>query len=133
FDNGPDLFHVSDAHLRALEDKGKLDSLRDYQPTKLNPDLDSYPSVFEMFEINGKLKAVPFAFSPIIFVRNERIWTEAGLSSNKMLSNWDDLLDSALLCTKRDENGYIEQYGFCFTSGAHRWQVFVLQNDGQFF
>jgi multiple sugar transport system substrate-binding protein len=129
--SGPDLFHVSDMHIRALESYGKLDMLKRCKPDGLDPQEHSYPVVFDMFRIRGELRAVPFAFSPVVTVCNEKLWADSGVDATRPLENWQDLVDIALQCTKRDKDGMIEQYGFCFSTMMQRWQIFVLQNEGQ--
>src|SRR5690606_11563825 len=91
----------------------------------------SYPVVFDMFRLRGELRAVPFAFSPVVTVCNEKLWADSGVDAGRTLDNWQDLVDIALQCTKRDQDGMIAQYGFCFSTMMQRWQIFVLQNEGQ--
>lgn len=129
--SGPDVFHVSDSHIRALEQFGKLGMLKLFGREERDVLENSYLAVFDMFTIRGELRAMPFAFSPVAAVCNEKLWAESGVDPDRKLENWSDLLEIALQCTKQGQDGMVEQYGFCFSTMMLRWQLFVLQNEGQ--
>ena len=85
-DEGPDLFYLSDVHIQAFIGKQKLDHLSTYIPSHFEDANYCYSKVDELFRVDGQLRAVPFTFSPIVVVKNDRIWTESGLSSKLPLS-----------------------------------------------
>ncbi|MCC3357173.1 extracellular solute-binding protein [Bacillus sp. REN16] len=131
--HGPDLFIVSDYHFRELIETNRLDLLEPYIPMHLDAEKDSYQKVFDMFTADGNTIATPFVFSPVMICYNKRMFEEAGIENSFKMDNWDDLLTVASKCTKdMDENGLVDQYGFCFSSSSNRWPVFILQNNGQF-
>nr|WP_275695500.1 extracellular solute-binding protein [Fredinandcohnia sp. SECRCQ15] len=130
---GPDLFIVSDYHFRELIESNRLDLLEQYVPEHLNAEKDSYEKVFDMFAVDGKTMVTPFVFSPVMICYNKTMFQEANIPASFQMDNWNDLLKIAKTCTKdMDENGLVDQYGFCFSSSSNRWPVFILQNNGDF-
>ncbi|MDG0813556.1 extracellular solute-binding protein [Cohnella rhizosphaerae] len=128
---GPDLFIISDVHVREWMDLGKESALNGYVPAKLNEE-SSYPQVFELFKREDKLLGAPFLFSPVIICYNETIFRENGVSDHPTIANWENLLEIAKQCTPmQSESTIVEQYGFCFSSSYNRWPVFLLQNGGE--
>lgn len=129
--DGPDVFMVSDMQFRNLLDMGKADLLHPYISDQMNPQSDSYPKVYELFEHEGQRMITPFLFSPVVICYNESLFDKAGIRQQNPIQNWQDLLDSAKACTlDLDGDDRIDHYGFCFSSSSHRWPVFMLQNDG---
>ena len=132
-DNGPDLFVISDYHFRQLMESNSLDMLAPYLPEQIGAEKDSYKQVFDMFSYNQTLPVTPFVFSPVMICYNRRMFQEAGISENLKMENWDDLLELSIRTTKgMQDNGMINEYGFCFSSSTNRWPVFLLQNNGSF-
>ncbi|GGF98154.1 extracellular solute-binding protein [Paenibacillus aceti] len=130
-EDGPDVFMVSDSQFRQLLDMGKPHLLHPYLSDKMNPQEDSYPKLYELFEYEGKSIITPFLFSPVVVCYNQRLFEQAGIRGQDPIHNWTALIDTAKSCTKdTDEDGRIDHYGFCFSSSPHRWPVFMLQNEG---
>ncbi|WP_245954799.1 extracellular solute-binding protein [Paenibacillus flagellatus] len=128
---GPDLFFLSDAHFRHLTELGKLDLFEPYRPDSLQPERDSYRKLFDLFTYGDKQPTVPIHFSPIVICYNKDMFEQAGITGEDPVRTWDDLLEVAHKCTKgSNEEGMVEQYGFCFSSAINRWPSFLLQNDG---
>lgn len=129
--DGPDVFMVSDSQFREWLDLKKTHLLHPYISPELQPDTDSYPKIFELFELEGKPIITPFLFSPVVICYNESLFGQAGIEGEEAIHNWDTLLHAAKkLTADLDEDDRIEHYGFCFSSSPHRWPVFMLQNDG---
>mgnify|MGYP001184721601 CR=1 FL=1 len=130
---GPDLFFVSDAHIRHLEALNKLDLFAPYLPPHLQPERDSYPQLFRMFTYEGELKAVPIHFSPVVICYNAALFAAAGITEHRAIRDWDELLELAKRCTSdTNGDGMVDYYGFCLSASMNRWPVFVLQNGGAF-
>ncbi|WP_240041018.1 extracellular solute-binding protein [Paenibacillus ginsengarvi] len=130
--SGPDLFFMSDAFFRHFMETDKLNLIEPYTPSKLTPDT-SYGKLFDIFTLDGTLLAVPIHFSPIVICYNKTMFDEAGISSDDPIRTWDDLLRVARACTAApNEDGMIDQYGFCFSSSMNRWPAILLQNGGRF-
>ncbi|WP_127588543.1 extracellular solute-binding protein [Paenibacillus koleovorans] len=132
---GPDLFFVSDYHMREFLAYDKLDHLLPYDPEGIDAERDSYPVVFDMFREQGRLMAVPVHFSPVVICYNKEVLAEAGIQqvSASTIRSWDDLLAIAKQCTEEAvEHGMMERYGFCFSSSSNRWPAFIMQNGGRF-
>lgn len=130
--NGPDLFFISDAHIRHLLEEDELGLIEPYQPESFAPEL-SYGKLFDLFTIDGTLVSVPIHFSPIVICYNKDMFEAAGITGEDPIGTWDDLLEAAKKCTAEpNEDGMIDQYGFCFSSSTNRWPAFVLQNGGRF-
>ncbi|MBD2866395.1 extracellular solute-binding protein [Paenibacillus oceani] len=130
---GPDLFFISDHHFRHLMEQDKLNVMEPYQPPKLLPDEDSYSKLFELFTVDDTLMAVPIHFSPIVICYNKDRFKESGITGEDPVSTWDDLLEVAKKCTAEpNEDGMVDEYGFCFSSSMNRWPAFILQNGGAF-
>lgn len=128
---GPDVFMMSDLHFRDWVDSGRTEDLSGYLPAHLNTET-SYPQVYDIFAHEGQILAAPFIFSPVVICFNRKLFRENGLSEQTPLKDWDDLLRVAKACTRDLNNdGLIEQYGFCFSSSPNRWPVFLLQNGGE--
>ena len=133
YENGPDVFIVSDYHFRELMETNRLDVIDPFLPEHLNAEMDSYKQVFEMFTYDGSVPVTPFVFSPVMICYNRRLFEEAGIPKDFNMDNWEDLLELSRRTTKDSNNNrLIDQYGFCFSSSSNRWPVFVLQNEGQF-
>lgn len=130
-EDGPDVFMISDSHFRQLLDMGKAHLLHPYLSDKMDPQTDSYPKLYELFEFDGQPIITPFLFSPVVVCYNKRLFEQAGISGQDPIHNWTALVDTAKSCTKdTDGDGRIDHYGFCFSSSPHRWPVFMLQNEG---
>lgn len=130
---GPDVFILSDIHIRHLLEKDRLDLLQPYAPESLDIERDSYRKVFDLFTVGGQVVATPLVFSPVVICCNERLLAEAGVDEQASVDRWDDLLALAQQCTaKRDGSGLTERYGFGFSASPNRWPVFLLQNGGRF-
>ncbi|WJH35439.1 extracellular solute-binding protein [Paenibacillus sp. CC-CFT747] len=130
---GPDVFMMSDTHVRDWIDSGRTDYVSGYVPGHLSPDGTSYPPVFEIFAHGDRTLAAPFIFSPVMICYNRALFRECGLAEDTRLETWEELLHAAKQCTRDlNDDGIIEQYGFCFSSSPNRWPVFLLQNGGQF-
>jgi multiple sugar transport system substrate-binding protein len=130
-DQGPDIFIVSDIHVRELIDSGNTNLLTGYVQADLHPETDSYPQVFNLFSYQGKMLAAPFIFSPVMICYNQTHFSENDIPEENPVKTWDELLRVADACTKElNANGMIEQYGFCFSASPNRWPVFILQNGG---
>lgn len=129
--DGPDVFMVSDSQFRQLLDMQKADLLHPYISPNLQPEADSYPKIFELFEFQKKPIITPFLFSPVVICYNENLFEQAGIENQNPIQNWEDLLQTAKKCTMDlDGDERIDHYGFCFSSSPHRWPVFMLQNEG---
>lgn len=132
-DDGPDVFMVSDSQFRHMLALDKSHLLHPYISSNLQPESDSYPKIFELFEFAGQQMITPFLFSPVVICYNENLFEQAGITEHQSISNWDALLQTAKKCTVGlDDDNRIEHYGFCFSSSPHRWPVFMLQNEGSF-
>lgn len=131
--SGPDLFFIADSHFRHFLEHDKLGLLEPYTPPQLHPERDSYPKLFDLFTVGGTLLTVPIHFSPIVICYNKEMFERAGIAQEDPVRTWDELLEVAKKCTTEpNEDGIIEQYGFCFSSSMNRWPAFVLQNGGAF-
>lgn len=130
---GPDLFFISDGHFLNLIELDKLGIIEPYQPPKLQPSADSYSKLFGLFTVDGTLLSVPIHFSPVVICYNKDMFEQAGITGEDPASTWDELLETAKKCTAEpNEDGMIDQYGFCFSSSTNRWPAFILQNGGRF-
>jgi len=130
---GPDVFILSDIHIRQLVEANRLDLLQPYVPEKIDVERDSYQKVFDMFTVNGVTVATPFVFSPVVICYNEKLMKEAGVNDLPEMEDWTDLLALAEKCTQdRSGDGIYERFGFCFSASQNRWPVFLLQNGGRF-
>ncbi|UTE77427.1 extracellular solute-binding protein [Rossellomorea sp. KS-H15a] len=131
--NGPDVFIVSDYHLRELAESDRLSIIEGYLPEHLQPEKDSYDKVFEMFTYHNELHVTPFVFSPVMICYNQKMFKEAGVPEQFNMETWKDLLEIARRNTKDFAGKHlVDQYGFCFSSLTNRWPVFLLQNNGSF-
>ncbi|GIP31602.1 extracellular solute-binding protein [Paenibacillus sp. J2TS4] len=131
-EQSPDVFMLSDQHVREWIDSGKTDYVTGYVPEHLDPQETSYPQIFEIFMNGERMLAAPFIFSPVVIVYNRSIFKQNGINEEPQLKDWSDLLDFAKRCTRDiNEDGVVEQYGFCFSSSMNRWPVFLLQNGGE--
>lgn len=128
---GPDLFMVSDSQFRHLLDMNKAHLVEPYISPELQPEADSYPKIYELFQLAGESIITPFLFSPVVICYNESLFDRAGISREHTIHNWDALVQTAKkLTADLDEDERIDHYGFCFSSSSHRWPVFMLQNEG---
>jgi len=129
--DGPDVFMVSDSQFRHLLELKQAHLLHPYISPSLQPDADSYPKIFELFEYEGQQLITPFLFSPVVICYNEDLFKQAGINDQDPIQDWLALLDTAKKCTMDvDGDDRIDHYGFCFSSSPHRWPVFMLQNKG---
>lgn len=130
---GPDVFIVSDIHIRQLIENGRLDLLTPYVPDRIDIERDSYAKVFDMFTVDGVTVATPIVFSPVVICYNEKSLKKAGITEPPEINDWSDFLELAERLTHdRSGDGIYDQYGFCFSASENRWPVFLLQNDGRF-
>ncbi|GAA3408667.1 extracellular solute-binding protein [Paenibacillus hodogayensis] len=130
--SGPDVFFISDTHIRDMIENKRYDVIEPYEPAKFTPEL-SYGKLFDIFKVDGKQLSVPIHFSPIVICYNKTMFKQAGITGDDPLRTWNDLLDAAKKCTAEpNEDGMIDQYGFCFSSSTNRWPSFILQNGGRF-
>ncbi|MEF3306945.1 extracellular solute-binding protein [Paenibacillus sp. GYB003] len=129
---GPDLFFMSDSHLRQFYEIDKLGLIEPYEPSQFAPG-QSYGKLFDIFTVDGTLISVPIHFSPIVICYNKDMFEAAGIDRSDPIRTWDDLLEVAKACTAEpNEDGVIDQYGFCFSSSTNRWPAFLLQNGARF-
>ncbi|WP_438349808.1 extracellular solute-binding protein [Paenibacillus sp. FA6] len=130
-DDGPDVFMVSDSQFRHLLDIEKAHLLHPYLSSRMDPQTDSYPKLYELFEYAGQQMITPFLFSPVVICYNEGLFKQAGIQERDPIRDWQALIDTAKSCTMdMDGDDRIDHYGFCFSSSSHRWPVFMLQNEG---
>ncbi|WP_238392446.1 extracellular solute-binding protein [Paenibacillus antri] len=130
---GPDVFILSELHIRHLIEKDRLDLLMPYVPERIDVERDSYRKVFDMFAVGGEVVATPFVFSPVVICYNERLLSDGAADRLESMDDWSDLLALAERSTvKREGSDIIDRYGFCFSASPNRWPVFLLQNDGRF-
>ncbi len=130
---GPDVFILSDIHIRHLIEKDHLDILMPYMPAGIDIERDSYQKVFDMFTVQGEVVSTPIVFSPTVICYNERLIKDASAELHDSMKDWSDLLSLAERCTvQRKDNEVIDRFGFCFSASPNRWPVFMLQNDGRF-
>ncbi len=128
---GPDVFILSDIHIRHLIEKDRMDVVSPYVPDRIDIERDSYRKVFDMFTVDGEAVATPLVFSPVVICYNERLLADAG--PEQSVDDWSDLLTLAERATAEREGGdLIDRYGFCFSASPNRWPVFLLQNGGGF-
>ncbi|MFD0867611.1 extracellular solute-binding protein [Paenibacillus residui] len=126
-----DLFVVSDFHFRQFHQLNRTDLLDPYLPESLDPGRDSYPILFDMFKDGGEQKVVPLFFSPVVLAYNQRMFEEAGLDPRQAVESWDSFLETAKRCTQDlNYDGKTDRFGFCFSTSANRWPIFMLQNGG---
>lgn len=129
-EQAPDLFVISEYHLRLFERAGKLDALLSSMPEEWEGVDDVYPGALCLFTYGDALKAVPLVFSPVLYCYNTELIPDPDAIK---LDNWDDLLDLARELTQVDEQGNKLQYGFGFSISGNRWSSFLLQNGGSFY
>jgi multiple sugar transport system substrate-binding protein len=129
--DGPDVFMVSDSQFRHLLELQQTHLLHPYISPSLQPEADSYPKIFELFEAASEQLITPFLFSPVVICYNEDLFKQAGINDQDPIEDWEALLRTAKKCTMDlDGDDRIDHYGFCFSSSPHRWPVFMLQNKG---
>ncbi|MFC3771320.1 extracellular solute-binding protein [Paenibacillus sp. GCM10012303] len=123
-----DVLFLSDLHFRTLVERGLEGSLQSWESSKEELFDHLYPQTLRMFR-NTEQKAIPFAFSPVVYCYNKKLVCEDELNA---LSTWPGLLEVAKRHTIKDEAGNIQQYGFGFSISNHRWPLYLLQNEGGF-
>jgi multiple sugar transport system substrate-binding protein len=101
------------------ESDGLLDFLEPLEPI---PDI--YPFLLPAFQNEGRLHAMPFAFSPVVLAYNKDHFEEYDLPEPDSSWTWDDLLRVASDIT-RDNN----RVGFYYHAlSDNRWPIFLLQS-----
>ncbi|WP_158560700.1 extracellular solute-binding protein [Paenibacillus contaminans] len=125
-----DMMVISDLHFRKFADEGLLDKLHASHPYEWAREEDVYGEAVRLFQDGNQLKAVPFVFSPVVYVVNKNLVPEA---DRLTIDDWSDLTDFAVAHTVKDEQGTVQHYGFGFTITNNRWPQFLLQNGGGIF
>ncbi|WP_409344966.1 extracellular solute-binding protein [Paenibacillus sp. MBLB4367] len=126
-DEAQDMMIISDLHYRKFADANLLDKLLSSDPSEWARQNDMYPEAVSLFMDGEHLKAVPFVFSPVVYVVNKSLVPDADRLS---INDWTQLSEFAVAHTIRDEHDTIKQYGFGFTISNNRWPMFLLQNGG---
>lgn len=98
---------------------GGLDELETFEP---NPHI--YPFLAEALTNNGRLKAQPFLFSPLILCYNKDHFREKEVLEPDSGWRWNVLFEQASKLTVENE-----RLGFYFHfPSSNRWPVFLLQS-----
>ncbi|GIP38384.1 hypothetical protein J31TS4_16640 [Paenibacillus sp. J31TS4] len=122
-----DLMVISDLHYRYFADAGLLDELLPSERSEWSDGDELYPEAMRLFEEGELLRAIPFVFSPVVYVVNKKLVPNA---AEWQVRNWDELLAFARRHTIREDGQTVRQYGFGFTITNNRWPQFLLQNGG---
>jgi multiple sugar transport system substrate-binding protein len=125
--DGADMILLSDQHYYQLDHSGHTRLLEEFPQAEYPIIAELYPQLLPMYESDGKLRAIPLTFSPVVYCCNKEIIPDP---ERLQLQDWSDLLEVARRHTIFDPNGLIRQYGLASTISFRRWLVFLLQNGG---
>lgn len=88
-----------------------------------------YPQVLDAFYHDHRLKGVPVSFSTVYLVYNPDLFKAYKVREPHQHWTTAEFLTSArALTTDANQDGIIDQYGFCLSPHIGRWPVFALQN-----
>jgi len=90
-----------------------------------------YEEVLRFFEYRCRLYALPVFFSPLVMFYNRDLLADSGLQKVGNGWTWDDFVETAEKLTIREDDDFIQRYGFIFSQYRNRWLVYLLQNGGQ--
>lgn len=129
-EGGLDAFMVSDYHFGGFRPGVDLVDLRPSLPAGWKTDRDSYPAVFEAFQHEKGLYAMPVVCSPVVLCYNKELFDRAGVAYPDASWTWETLVETAHRLTVT-EAGEPDQYGFCFSSSLNRWPIWLMQNGAR--
>lgn len=88
------------------------------------PNPQAYSFLNDIFMQDGRLCALPFAFSPVILCYNKRHFQQRGIPDPDSSWTWETIQSQAELLADRD------RYGFFFNIlSDNRWLVYLLQSQ----
>jgi multiple sugar transport system substrate-binding protein len=129
-EGGLDAFMVSDYHFGDFRPGADLVDLRPFLPPGWKTERDSYPTVFEAFQSEKGLYAMPVVFSPVMLCYNKELFDRAGVDYPDASWTWETMVENAKKLTV-DRGGESNQYGLCFSSSLNRWPIWLMQNGAR--
>jgi len=125
----PDLVHIAGWALPAALSKvafEPLDTIFD------SADLNGlYPELRRVFTFDGRLKAYPFTFSPIMLAYNRGLFDASGVPVPDATWTWERWFDAMDQLAKSKQQPHAVQYGFALSHNANRCGVFMAQGGGR--
>ncbi len=123
-----DLVNVDTFNVDELAERGvllPLDGFFGADETTLNQEY--YHSVLDQFRIGGSLYALPLNARPLMMHYDEALFAAEGVPPPDSSWDWQDLVDTAVRLTQRDNDGKIKRWGLV----AHNFGIWwaLLQND----
>lgn len=89
------------------------------------------PRVKQIFEVGGRLLALPKGYSPMVLVYNRRLFREAGIEPPAGDWTWDEFLDVARRLTRdTDGDGETDQWGALFDRRVFLWIPWLWSGGG---
>lgn len=126
-DSPPDVMFMENIPIYAA--KGLLENLDPYIQRDDYDLSDFYPALLRGFNHLGSLYGFPRDNDTKVIFYNKTLFDKAGLSYPVCGWTWEDLRQTAIKLTKK-ENGEIQQYGFAYEPDMW-WRLWVWQNGGE--
>ena len=125
-----DLVNVDTFNVQGLVEKGVLLPLDDFsgaEETSLNQEF--YPSTLEQFRIDETLYALPINARPLMMHYDATLFAAEGVPPMDSSWDWEDLVRTAELLVRRDEDGVIKRWGLA----AHNYGIWwaLWQNKAE--
>lgn len=124
----PDVISLNLENYTAFAASGSLLPL-DQRIQADGHDLSMYfPTVVDLFRLNGTLYALPATFSDVVLFYNEDLYGQAGLPGPQSSWSWQDMLDAAKKLTRDlSGDGEPDQYGYAVAW----WPMYVWLGGGE--
>lgn len=124
----PDIIAAESNYFVTFATKGVYLGLNQF--ISQDPDFslgDFFPSIIDRFTVKGEVYALPRDVAPFACVfYNKDLFDKEGIPYPTDDWTWDDMLRIAQRLTKRDQAGWVTQYGFY----GWAWQNFIYGNGG---
>ena len=130
--DGPDLIFASNRAFAELAQSVPLLDLEAALGAEVRA-WEFYPKVDQCFRVGGRLLAAPLVFAPVVLAYNQDLFDRAGIPYPDGTWTWHTLAETARALTKGGSAESPGQYGFGLSLQAHRWTVFLLQNEARIY
>ncbi len=103
----PDMVLWGYDGLGAYVEEGAFQSLNDYWEKGNVPKEDFYPSIIDLYNIDGVQYEIPFVgYGATYYYWNKDLFTAAGLDPEKPGTTWDEVIENAKKITDASQNIY---------------------------
>lgn len=122
----PDMFFIPGDNPIDLAQKGALLDLTDYVERDKDYFVSIYPKLMEAQRYNGRIYALPGNANTDVLYYNKKLFDEAKVGYPNANWTWQEMLESAIKLTKKDEREIVTQFGLI----TYDPWLFIFQNNG---